>query len=116
MAVGLLWAEGVALVGLGIAVAVGAFVGRPTDRGAAVTEAVVAVALGVLLGLLGYWLLRGHRTARGPAIVLELMLLPIGYYMIQADVVWAGILAIALGLGVSVLLIAPATRRHLGIE
>ena len=116
IAVALLAAEGIALLALGVVVGVASLAGHPTDRTASLIEAVFAIAIGALLGLLGYWLLRGHRAARGPAVVLELMLLPVGYYMIQAGVVWAGVLAIALGLAVCGLLIAPATRQSLGID
>ncbi|GIL28462.1 hypothetical protein NUM_37160 [Actinocatenispora comari] len=116
IAVGLLWAEGVALFALGIWLVVASFTGRPTDRAASITEAVVTVVLGLLLGVLGYLLVRRHAWARGPVIVLQLMLLAIGYFMISAGVVWAGVLVIALGLVVAGLLIAPASRESLGIH
>jgi len=115
-AVGLLWAEGVALLVLGVWLVVASFAGRPTDRAASITEAVVTIVLGLLLGALGYLLVRGHAWARGPSIVLQLMLLAIGYFMITAGVVWAGVLVIALGLVVAGLLIAPASRESLGIH
>lgn len=116
IAVALLGAEGIALLVLGVVIGVESVAGNPTDATASLIEAVFGVAVGALLVLLGYWLVRGHRAARGPAVVLELMLLPVGYYMIQAGVVWAGVLAIALGLAVCGLLIAPATRQSLGID
>ncbi len=114
--VGLLFAQGVALVALGVALAVVTLGGSRTSLGASITEAVVAVALGVLMGFLGYSLAGGRRWARGPALVLELMLLAVGYFMITAGVVWAGVLVIVLGLGVAVLLILPSTRESLGID
>jgi hypothetical protein len=101
---------------LGIWLVVASFTGRPTDRAASITEAVVTVVLGLLLGVLGYLLVRRHAWARGPVIVLQLMLLAIGYFMISAGVVWAGVLVIALGLVVAGLLIAPASRESLGIH
>ena len=116
LAVGLLWVQAVGLIGLAVTVGVASLTGRPTDRNAGLVEAAGSLAVGVLLGLLGYWLIRGHRAARGPAVFLQLMLLAIGYFMIQAGLVWAGVLAIALGLLVGGLLIAPATRESLGIH
>ncbi|MGA8116547.1 MAG: hypothetical protein WCA46_23060 [Actinocatenispora sp.] len=115
-AIGLLWAQGVALLALGIWLAVASLVGHPTERGASITEAVIAVVLAVLLGSLGWWLAQGRSWARGPAIVLQLMLLPVGYFMITGGVAWAGVLVIALGLGTAALLIAPASRESLGIH
>jgi peptidoglycan/LPS O-acetylase OafA/YrhL len=70
----------------------------------------------VLFGLLGV-LLRQHRAAaRGPAIVLELLLLPIGYYMVEGGVPWLGAPVMLLGLAAAALLLAPATRQSLGIR
>lgn len=116
VAVGLLCAQGLALVVLGVWLAVVTLGGARTSLGASITEALVCVALGVLMGVLAYSLAAGRRWARGPALVLELMLLAVGYFMITAGVVWAGVLVIALGLGVGVLLVLPSTRESLGIE
>lgn len=116
VAVGLLFAQGIALVVLGVWLAVVTLGGAHASLGAAITEAVFTVAVGVLLGFLAYSMILGRRWARGPALVLELMLLAVGYFMIQAGVVWAGVLVIVLGLGVGVLLILPSTRESLGID
>lgn len=116
VAIGLLWAEGAGLLGLGVWLAVASVVGHPTDRNASITEAIVTVVLGLGLGLFGYVMLRGRSWPRGPSIVLQLMLLPVGYFMITGGLAWAGVLVIALGLGVAGLLIAPASRESLGIR
>lgn len=115
-AIGLLWLQGVALLGLGAWLVVESLTGRPTDRTASLTEAVVTLGLAVLLGFLGYWMAQGRAWARGPSIVLQLLLLAVGYFMITAGVVWAGVPVIVLGLLVAALLIAPATRESLGIH
>ncbi|WP_353900695.1 hypothetical protein ABUL04_03660 [Micromonospora harpali] len=70
-----------------------------------------AAALWALGGALG----RRHAGARAPAIVLQLMLLPIGWYMIQGGLGWLGVPLMALGLGVSALLVSPPTTRALGL-
>jgi hypothetical protein len=110
---------------LGQAVAVGALViflvyeeltaagGNP--RGA-VLVTVYAAIMAAVLGLLAWSLHRRQRWARGPAIVLELLLLPIGYYMIVGGVPWLGLPTIALGLVGAGALLAPATREELGIQ
>lgn len=77
--------------------------------GFAVAGALVLWALAVALG-------RCRPAARAPAIVLQLMLFPIGYYMTQAGLVWLGIPLIALGLLVCGLLVSPSTNHALGRE
>ncbi|MBO0871217.1 MAG: hypothetical protein J2P15_21905 [Micromonosporaceae bacterium] len=74
------------------------------------------VGLAVLLAALGLLLSRRRSPARGPAIVLELLLLPVGYYMVTGGVAWFGVPVILLGLACSVLLFAPSTREFLGIR
>lgn len=71
-----------------------------------------AVALWALGGALG----RRKSGARAPAIVLQLMLLPIGWYMIQGGLGWLGLPLMALGLGVTGLLVSPPTNRALGFQ
>jgi hypothetical protein len=72
-----------------------------------------ALSMAAVLGFLGWALLRRRPWARGPAVVLELMLLPIGWFMVAAGVAWLGIPVFALGLGGAGLLIAPPTRAAL---
>jgi hypothetical protein len=70
-----------------------------------------ALVLWFLAAALG----RRRPGARAPAIVLQLMLLPIGYYMIQGGLGWLGIPLIALGVLVTGLLVSPPTARALGV-
>jgi len=58
---------------------------------------------------------RRRVAARAPTIVLQLMLLPIGYYMVQGGLVWLGIPLAALGLLVSGLLVSAPTNRAFGL-
>ncbi|MGK5742596.1 hypothetical protein [Micromonospora sp. URMC 103] len=73
-----------------------------------------AVAGAAALWALGGALARCRAGARAPSIVLQLMLLPIGWYMIQGGLGWLGVPLMALGVGVSALLVSPATNRALG--
>jgi hypothetical protein len=80
----------------------------------AMTVAVALAAVGV--ALLTGALFRRRSWARNPAIFLELMLLPIGYYMVKGGLAWQGVLVLALGLAGAGLLVTPATRDALGIR
>jgi hypothetical protein len=61
-------------------------------------------------------LARRRRWARGPAIVIELLQVPIGYTMLTNGLPAVGGPVLVLGLAGAVLLLAPATRRALGLD
>jgi hypothetical protein len=69
----------------------------------------------VVLVLLARALANRRPGARAPAIVLQLMLLPVGYYMIGGGLAWLGVPLMALGIVVCVLLVSPPTTRALGV-
>lgn len=75
-------------------------------------------AAGVAAGLWGLSVALDRRraAARGPAIVLQLLLLPIGYYMVQGGLAWLGVPLAGLGLLVSALLVSAPTNRALGLS
>jgi hypothetical protein len=73
------------------------------------------VGLAVVFGLLAWQLRRRQSWARGPAIVLEMLLIPIGFYMIAGGVAWLGIPVLVVGLVGAGLLLAPSSREALGI-
>jgi hypothetical protein len=79
---------------------------------------VTAFAAGVAAALwaLGGALARRRAGARAPSIVLQLMLLPVGWFMLQAGLGWLGVPLMALGLGVTALLVSTPTTRALGFE
>jgi hypothetical protein len=78
---------------------------------------VTAFTLGAAgtLGGLARALYHRRGGARGLSIVLQLMLLPIGYYMAKGELAWLGVPLIGLGLLVSGLLLAPSTTEALGL-
>ncbi len=93
------------------------------DLTATATSLTVAIALTVFaalgalaVGALARAVARRSAGARGPAIVVQLMLLVISYYMVQAGLFWLGVPLILLGLAVGGLLLAPATTRALGLH
>ncbi|GAB2927735.1 hypothetical protein GCM10027280_14030 [Micromonospora polyrhachis] len=76
--------------------------------GFAVGGAIVLWALATALG-------RRRAGARAPTIVLQLMFLPVGYYMIQGGLGWLGVPLMALGALVCGLLVCAPTNRALGV-
>jgi hypothetical protein len=72
--------------------------------------------MAILLGLFAWALARRRGWARGPAVVLELMLLPIGWFMTTGGLAWLGVPVLLIGLLGAGLLVAPATRQALGVE
>ncbi len=85
-----------------------------TDLVSALFVTGFAIAGAVALWALGGALARRRAGARAPAIVLELMLLPVGWFMISGGLGWLGVPLMALGVGVCALLVSPPTTRALG--
>lgn len=83
-----------------------------TARGAAVTVYFGVYALA--FAAVAWALARRKSWARGPAIVLQLLLAAIGYYMIQGGIPLAGVLVLLLAVIDVGLLLAPASRESLG--
>ena len=115
-AVRLLAVEAVALTGLGIYVAWAALAKSSTSKqGAGALLALIIIGV-LIVGGLSRALSNLKTWARGPAIVLELLLLPIGYTMISAGLAYVGIPVMLVGLFGAGLLLAPATRTALGLD
>ncbi|MFG3696750.1 hypothetical protein ACGF5C_02335 [Micromonospora sp. NPDC047620] len=87
-----------------------------TDLTSALLVTAFAVGAAAALWALGGALARRRAGARAPAIVLQLMLLPVGWFMVQGGVAWLGVPLMALGLGVTALLVSTPTTRALGFE
>jgi hypothetical protein len=84
-------------------------------QSAAATPVFTALCGAVLAGL-GVALGRKKALARGPAIVLEMLMMPMGYYMVVGGLAWLGVPMIVLGLLGAGLLLAPSTRTALGLS
>ncbi|MFI6270353.1 hypothetical protein [Micromonospora zamorensis] len=115
-AVRLLWAEAAVVALIAVWLIWADLTATTTDLLSALLVTVFAIGAAVVLWALGRALLRLQAGARAPAIVLQLMLLPIGWFMIQAGLAWLGVPLMALGLGVGWLLVSPPTTRALGFE
>jgi len=88
--------------------------GKVTDRALLPFE-LLAFVLAAVLAALAWQLTRRRAWARAPVVVLELLFLPIGYYLIQIGG-WVGIPVIFVAASCVALLIAPASRTALGIR
>ncbi|MDG4815241.1 hypothetical protein O7628_06935 [Micromonospora sp. WMMD956] len=114
-AVRLLRAEAVALGLVAVWLVWADLTATTTDLPSALLVTAFALGGAAALWALGGALGRRRAGARAPAIVLQLMLLPVGWYMIQGGLGWLGVPLMALGLGVSALLVSPPTTRALGL-
>jgi hypothetical protein len=109
------------LEALGVAVAAGYFAYESATQpavsfGTAATVALWPAGTAAVLAVLGWLLARRRAWARGPAVVLELLFLPIGYYMVGGGLAWLGVPVMILGLVCAGLLLAPSSRAALGIH
>ncbi|SCL41270.1 hypothetical protein GA0074692_6231 [Micromonospora pallida] len=111
----LLWGEAVALGLVAVWLAYENLTADAFDLASAVLITVFAAGGALALWALGTALARRRAGARAPAIVLQLMLLPVGWYMIQGGLGWLGVPLMVLGVGVCALLLAPASTRALGL-
>lgn len=110
--------EGLALVVGGLWMLVLGISADPDDRQQAVTGGVTLMVLALLplLAARGLWGLRGW--SRGPAVITQIMALPVAYNLLQADsmAIPAGIALAAVAIASLVLLVNGETTRALGIR
>jgi hypothetical protein len=77
----------------------------------------VSAAIGVLfVYLVARALGRRMTGARGPAIVVQLMIIASGGFLLQTGPAWAGLVLMALGASVGLLIVLPSSTRALGVE
>ena len=106
-------------LGVGLLAAIFAYDGltqRAASTGSAVSVVAFPAILAVVLGLLAVQLSRSRAWARGPAVALELLLVPLGYSMVVGGAPWLGVPAIVAGLVCTGLLLTPSARTKLGIH
>ncbi|WP_030421688.1 hypothetical protein [Streptomyces sp. NRRL F-5065] len=110
--------EGLALVVGGAWMLVGGLVGHPDDRTSALTGGVTLIVLALLPLLAARGLLARRGWSRGPAVITQIMALPVAYSLLQADSVAipAGIALAVVSVTALVLLLNPATTKALGIR
>jgi len=110
VAAALVGLEGAALALIGAAYGVAGLVADPFDRTATLLEAAMALIVGVLLLLVARGLSRTAGWARSPAVVAQLLALPVGVGLVQGRVWWAAVPVLALAVGVLYALATPTAR------
>ncbi|MGW3117335.1 hypothetical protein ACWDBW_09320 [Streptomyces sp. NPDC001107] len=110
--------EGTALAVGGVWMLVEGLTGAPDDRRSAVTGGITLVVLALLPLLAARGLLKQKSWSRGPAVITQIMALPVAYNLLQADSVAipAGIALAVVAVAALVLLVNPATTQALGIK
>ncbi|WP_367320891.1 hypothetical protein [Streptomyces sp. HUAS ZL42] len=110
--------EGVALVVGGVWMLVLGVTGDPDDRQQAVTGGITLIVLALLPLLAARGLLARRSWSRGPAVITQIMALPVAYNLLQADSVAipAGIALAVVAVTALVLLVNGETTRALGIR
>ncbi|MEV3971734.1 hypothetical protein AB0K68_26905 [Streptomyces sp. NPDC050698] len=110
--------EGLALVVGGVWILVLGLTGHPDDRQQAVTGGITLVVLALLPLLAARGLLALRSWSRGPAVITQLMALPVAYNLLQADsmAIPGGIALAVAAVASLVLLVNPETTRALGIR
>ena len=112
-AIWLLMAQAAGLLVLSGVLAYDGFTSTAQSATSAVAIVVFTLLMTVFLGGLAFALSRRRRWARGPALVLELLLIPIGWSIATNGVAALGAVLIVIGLAGIGTLIAPATRAGL---
>ncbi|WP_432175708.1 hypothetical protein [Streptomyces sp. Tue6028] len=110
--------EGLALVAGGVYVLVRGFTGSPDSRGQAITGGVTLIVLALLPLLAARGLLLRRSWSRGPALITQILSLPVAYTLLQADSVAipGGIALAVVAIVGLVLLLNPETTKALGIR
>ncbi|MCW2616767.1 MAG: rane protein [Frankiales bacterium] len=102
--------EGAALSVLGVGYGVAGLLGDPFDRAATLLEAGFAVIAGVLVLLVARGLQLVKGWSRSPAVVLQLLALPVGLGLVQGRVWYAAVPVLGLAGSVLYQLATPEAR------
>ncbi|MFE0135071.1 hypothetical protein ACFWY6_26390 [Streptomyces sp. NPDC059037] len=110
--------EGLALLAGGAYMLVMGLAGEPDNRQQAITGGGTLVVLALVPLLAARGLLRRRSWSRGPAIITQILALPVAWQLLQADSVAipGGIALAAVAVAALVLLVNPATTEALGIR
>jgi hypothetical protein len=102
--------EGAVLLVLGVGYGLAGVRGEPFDRTATLIEAAFTVLAGVLVLLVARGLRRVAGWARSPAVVLQLLALPVGVGLVQGRVWYAAVPVLLLAGTVLYQLATPEAR------
>jgi hypothetical protein len=114
-AVWLLYAEAAAVGAIAAYLLYEDVTGEATDLRDAIIVTLFAAAMAAVLAGLAYALSGCRPWARGPVVALQLILVPIGYYLATGGYPWLGIPVALVGLVVVGLLVTPSSTKALGV-
>jgi hypothetical protein len=96
--------QALTLVAIAVFYGIELAVASPDSMVTAVASAVLVLVAGIGMALVAWGLARGRRWSRAPALVAQLLLLPVGYEMSQGQRWWLGLLLLLWAGAVAVLL------------
>ena len=105
--------QGLAVLTLGFALLVNSVVGNPDSLVGAIFIGVLAAMGGAGLLLCAWGLRRRRRWSRSPALVWQLLMIPVGWYQVQGGLRWLGLSLVGVSALGAVLLLVPATTQAL---
>ncbi len=111
--VALVAAQGLGLVGLAVFFLVELMVSSPSSTARAVMAALLTLLAGLGLLAVARGLRRARRWARAPALVTQLLALPVAVGLVQGGRWYVGVPLILWALGVLALLFTPAVGEAL---
>lgn len=105
--------QGLAVLTLGFALLVNSVVGNPDNLVGAIFIGVLAAMGGAGLLLCAWGLRRRRRWSRSPALVWQLLMIPVGWYQVQGGLRWLGLSLVGVSALGALLLLVPATTQAL---
>jgi hypothetical protein len=115
-AVRLLVLEAAGLAALAVYLVVRLVTAEDVLIGVAVSLIVMAALGAAAVVAVARSLARRRPGARGPAILVQLLVIASGGFLLQTGPPWLGLLLMALGLLVGLLIVLPASTRALGVD
>ncbi|MEV4349553.1 hypothetical protein AB0J83_34260 [Actinoplanes sp. NPDC049596] len=115
-AVRLLYLESAALAALTVWLLVLDLTSDEVNVGVAAALTVLALIGVVLIFFVARFLGQRRRGSRGPAIGVQLFVIATGGFLIQVNPLWLGVVLMALGVLVGLLIVLPASTKALGID
>ena len=105
--------QALGLLAAAVFLVVEVFVATPDDRTRALVAALLTLVVAVGLGLVAWGLVRARRWARAPALVVNLLVLPVAFDLVRGGRWYVGVPLLVLAIVVLALLFAPSTDKLL---
>ena len=116
LAIAAVFAQGLAVLGFGLWLVFELLTQSPSNEDVARGSAVYFLVFGLLVLLVAWGLWRRSGWSHGAAIFLQLLALPIAWYMLRGDIWWSALLLTTVAVAALVALLRPQTRAALGRE